>query len=766
MGRLLDLTFYNPAKLEDEDFVKGFVARRVLVEKILARLGEITPDGLAGHRLILGQRGMGKTSLLRRIALGVRDTPALASTLLPLTFREEQYNVHNMHVFWCNCLDSLGDWFEASGQGEKADRVDREVAVLDSRDDDDEGSAALSVFRGWAKIEGKRPLLLLDNIDLVLGGLKDKQWSLRRILQERRGIVVIGATAAFLETTIDPEAAFYEFFQVDVLEKLSREELFSCLRQLAAERGEAGQKVTEVLNRDPARVRVLYDLTGGNPRTLAMLYLMLEMLDDGDLMRDLERLLDQATPLYKARVEELSPQARVVFDAVALNWDPIIAANVAGSTGLPVGTVSAQINRMERDGLVEKKTLSSSARAGFQVAERFFNIWYLMRHAPRRQRNRLRWLTRFLRSFYTPSQLVVAARDLMRRSGSDRLTAGMYCLALSDAMEDRDTQRALRFEAKQHLERHAVESGNPRGTLWDAKEIQNPVSARDWILHGNFLVSKIEAFERAEAAYRKAIELDPKSAFSWNSLGNLLSDYLNRHEEAGAAYRKAIELDPKVAWPWNNLGILYAKYLNRYEEAEAAYRKAIELGPKVAWPWNGLGELLAEQLGRPEEAEQAYRRAEELDPAYICPIRNLAYLLLGQENRREEAEDHYKRTVEALPAHGADLLEAYRALAHDNFGDATDAFEAVLEQGHAELFSVFYDDLLRVLWLAADRGYGDKLISWLDESGLKDRYWPLWAAFNAYLFGEDRLQDVNPEVRSAAQRILERLAGRPKATPS
>ena len=51
---------------------------------------------------------MGKTSLLRRIGMGVRDNPQLAAKLLPLSFREEQYNVHTLHAFWCNCLDALG----------------------------------------------------------------------------------------------------------------------------------------------------------------------------------------------------------------------------------------------------------------------------------------------------------------------------------------------------------------------------------------------------------------------------------------------------------------------------------------------------------------------------------------------------------------------------------------------------------------------------------------------------------------------------------
>lgn len=731
MSRLLDLTFYNPAQLKDDDFLKGFVVRRELVEKILARLAEIKPRGMARHRLILGQRGMGKTSLLRRIALGVRETPALAATLLPLSFREEQYNVHNLHVFWCNCLDALGDWFEAGGQRQQAEQVDRDVAAIDGRADDDEGSIALGVFREWMRREKKRPLLLLDNIDLIFDGLKDKQWSLRRVLQEGGGVVVIGSAAGFLEATAKRDAAFYDFFQIDVLEKLGQEETLSCLRQLAAKRGEPGRKVIHLLDEDPARIHVLHDLTGGNPRTLTMLYLMLEMSDDSDLMRDLERLLDQATPLYKARVEELAPQTRVTFDAVALAWNPTTAADVATATGLEIGIVSSQLDRLNKNGLIEKAPLSSSTRTGFQLAERFFNIWYLMRHAPRRQRSQLRWLVEFLRNFYTPRQLDELAIGLIGRAGIDRLTRGMYCLALSDAIDDTALRDTLRFEAKQEIERYAEEKGVPTESLANTAELYSPKSVKEWLVYGNVLDDHVHDTLRAEAAYRKAIELDPKDAR-----------------------------------PWIILGFLLADKVGRYEEAEAAYRKAIELDSKDAWPWNSLGNLLADKLGRREEAEQAYRQALKIDAEAVCPAVNLAYLLLGRQEHGVEAESFYQQAIAVLSPHGAGLLRAYHGLVDDNFGAAVSELKRVLEEGHAELFSSFRDDLLRVLRLAATRGYGERMLTWLDESGLKDRYWPLHAAFDAHLHGEDRLQDVNPEVRGAASRILSWLARGSKETPT
>jgi hypothetical protein len=53
--------------------------------------------------------------------------------------------------------------------------VDREVAALNAQEDDDEGSMALELFRRWMNGEKRRPVLLLDNLDIIFLGLKDKQ---------------------------------------------------------------------------------------------------------------------------------------------------------------------------------------------------------------------------------------------------------------------------------------------------------------------------------------------------------------------------------------------------------------------------------------------------------------------------------------------------------------------------------------------------------------------------------------------------------------
>lgn len=893
MNDTLSLAVYNPSRLSDENFLKGFVARQDLVEKFLSRLTEVTSSNRAQHHLILGQRGMGKTSMLRRLELGIKVDENLSKILLPITFREEQYNVHNLHALWLNCLDALADYYEKNGFVEKAKEVDLATSKVNKLKNDPEGTEALSEFLRLCKDANRRPILFIDNLDLILTGIKDQQWSFRRILQKNGGIVVVGASSNYLESVSDKEAAFYDFFQVTVLEKLSSLELTRCLAKLAKARGEEGKVVAAVIKDDPSRIRTLFNLTGGNPRTLTLLYMLLELDANGDVFRDLERLLDQVTALYKARVEDLSPQSRVVLDALALNWDPINASRLAEKANLQTSAVSSHLDRLVRDGLVEKVSISTSTRNAYQLSERFFNIWYLMRHAHRRQRAKLKWLTNFLRSFYNQHQLERKAQDFIDVNNQFTTKFADYCIALGDAIDNKSWRKLIGHEVlkakgitlpvsdidhaatvgveKPETDEEWLSQGNLLLRLGRAPEAEDcyrkavqlfPNSSLGWAVLGEHLMDTGN-LEEAKVALEKSIKIEPEGNYAWWSIGNLLilmdsppekiieafkgvtdheilssaawikvgeiylddlDDYVSaenafrkatladtdcieayvnlgislrrqeKFDEAEEVYLSATEIDPKNPHPWGVLGDLYSMLEDEEQESEEAYLKAIKLSSDWPNPRYALGRLILENGNRLEEAEELFESALAIDEGYLPALNKIGTLRLFRDNDVVRAKEAFERASELSPEHGpylanlklvelysssaeeiseegtkylldqlcecgAAFVKALVALKNDDFGNAINEFQVGLEHDHAVTHSPHGALLTLFLREAQTRQFGRKLMSALEERGLDEKYWPVYTALDAFLLGEERLKDVNPEVRESAKLIYAWLAG-------
>ena len=440
---------YNPDLLSPDELRRYFVARLPLLDRILEDLEhQGSDDSPPQHRLIVGARGMGKTTLLRRIAYAIAEEPALDEQWLPLIFPEEQYNIASLSDLWLNCIDALGDTLERLGKQEAAEELDRLVERAEANSDSDHARHVLDQLLQLTDKLGKRLVLLVDNLDLVLGRLKHEHWAIREVLSSEPRLLLIGATAQGIEATYEYEGAFYDFFKVDELKGLSEKEMRGVLINLATIMD--APKVRQLVEKDRARIRTLHTLTGGNPRTTVLLFGVLSEGIGGDVRNDLERLLDQCTPLYKARFEELPAQAQQLVDRLAIHWNPMTAAMLAEAMGLAVNHVSAQLKRLGELGVVEKVPDYPGRRTAFQISERFFNIWYLMR-ASRRVRRRLLWLVECLKMLYSQDELLKeASRHLSTKEVRDsaaELRNAEYRFALAQTLDDAPTRRVLEHSA-------------------------------------------------------------------------------------------------------------------------------------------------------------------------------------------------------------------------------------------------------------------------------------------------------------------------------
>ena len=142
--------------------------------------------------------------------------------------------------------------------------------------------------------------------------------------------------------------------------------------------------------------------------------------------------------------------------------------------------------------------------------------------------------------------------------------------------------------------------------------------------HNNMALASIDLgeFELAEAHYRESLAIEPQPAI-YNDLGFVL-ERMGLSEDATAAYRKALELDPKSSAAQYNLGSALARS-GDYREAERHLREALALKPSTQ-AYTGLGFVLSQQ-GKSDEAVASLKAALELDPDNAAAQRQLAEVM-------------------------------------------------------------------------------------------------------------------------------------------
>ena len=729
VGKHASTAIYNPHLLEREDLLATFVARRPLLDELLIDLRR----GGAQHHLLIGARGAGKTSMLLRLAYGIEDDDKLGKIYLPLRFPEEQYNVAHPSDFWINCIDALVDALERRRDRDGVQKLEAEIVGLENVAEDERSARALALLVGFATRK-KKLVLLVDNFDLVLDRLRDSHWNIRDALSQDNGITLIGASTTFAQGA-SYESALYEFFNVHELRGLPEEEARSLVIELA--RAASRPEVEEIIRNDPGRFKTLFLLTGGMPRTLALLHGLLGGgRKNARVEDDLDRLLDQLTPYYKAQFDDLATQSQVIVDAVALHWHPITAAECASKTRMSVNSVSAQLDRLCRQSILTKVTGSGSRKLAFQIAERFFNIWYLMR-ASRRLRKRLGWLVEFLRVFYGEEDIRKRAEELLSAPAGRRAVEGgaAKLLAFASAVSDAHLRRRLEFKA---IEAIVARYRHP-------DELQELLDLQGEDSHLAPVIDRAQALRDLKARIRGADVRWPKgtTATAWADrlAGNpsittqekirigdaLLREASTRPRLLPRLTRKAIQLPPVL----NDLAPGFYSAVSRGEIPPLPELRTADDLDSVIAAAKGPGRVLAHAvvgsfaLAQRAMPETVLRRALEVFPnSGFIPV----ILLIDYAHRRE---------VHSMHSCARTALEYYKAQ-----GDHTETFSAA--------FSVCIDFV--------EAGMAQELPGLLVEAGISDQFLPLYEAARAAAIGPSAsLAHLAPEVRVPAERLLQSL---------
>jgi len=231
-----------------------------------------------------------------------------------------------------------------------------------------------------------------------------------------------------------------------------------------------------------------------------------------------------------------------------------------------------------------------------------------------------------------------------------------------------------------------------------------------------FHADPAEFMPQAEAAARRAIELDAGLADGHASLGEV---YLNRWDFAGAEaeIRQAIELNPGSATARRRHWLLLANLL-RLEEAKGEIELAKRLDPLSAQVSADVGVQYL-FMGRYDDAIAELRHALELDPDYALSHVYL-FLTYSELHKDPERGQELRYYVEELA--GPVLIPEFdRRLASEGYERAlrwlANSLDTNPPAGAGTRFGV-------IAGLLAQAGESDKALVWL-ERGFDQRAWDL-----------------------------------------
>jgi tetratricopeptide (TPR) repeat protein len=748
----LDLTkigFFNPGRLTDEEIELSFVTRIAFFQYIFKKIIAEKPNSIPQHHLVIGQRGMGKTSLLVRIAVELRKKP-YSENFIALTFPEEQYNIDRLSKFWLNCLDALADALDRENQTEFTKILDAEIDGI-AKSHHQENNAIYAIFEQWTKKINRRPVLLVDNLNLIFDKIsKEEQHQLRAILMSNNAPIMLGASATTIDDTVDYGAAFYDAFLIQYLKKLTLDESIEVLQNLAKITGKQGFE--QIIYQNKARLGALYELTGGTPRTISMLFPLVQDGFSAEIQTDLDALLDVITPLYKARFEELPAQLQVVLDAIALHWEPMTIEQLRNVTQLENAQLSPQLKRLVDVGWLQRLDAFEAKGSAYELSERFFNIWYLMRRSSRRQKRELYCLSKFIESMYGEE-----VEDMAHlRLGYTNISKNQifFDLALADTLKNKELREKLQKKSySELLELSRTDENILKEFSIPYEAISEKFTIWEEQLHQNYLKSR---FDICLDIINQLFQLDPNNPAIPHDRG-LIYMKLGKYVESEKEYQRSLEINKNSAHSWHDLGLLYT-IIGKYGKAELALKNSVNISPEWSGSWNTLGYLYHIHLKKYSDAEDAYLKAINLDNNFTYPKYNLVFLYRDKLNKLKEAKEIFESIPDNTELKDCHFLnEALFAYYEKNAGIAKGFITKALNEIKDALPYNTQDDWWKAAATIVKLGFGTHFLQTLSENGYDIILKPYYVAIQALMRKNSDLffNSIAAEVREPAKKILE-----------
>ena len=668
------LSSFTPSLMSPQNLEAIFVQREELIKDLMASVRESATTENKHYRLLIGMRGIGKTHTIALLYHRLKNEADLQDKLLIAWLKEEEWGVSSWLDLQIRIFQALGNSYPQEYRDKLATNVEA-LYKLSPEEATARGEIILKEFLGdaYGYTGANRTLLILtENFDEILKGLGDKEQKKFKTYLQEKSFITIVATAQNLSNDLkSKKRAFYGFFNINNLNKLSLDEVTNLLTKIASLQKDS--ELTKFIKSQTGRNRIkaIHHLAGGNHRVYIIFsqFLTRDSLDD--LVKPVMQTLDELTPYYQARMQWLSPQQRKIVELLCDRRHAVPVKEIAQRCFISHQTASSQLKDLLNKGYVVKET---------QGRESFYELLEpLMRICLETKKQRgepIKLFIDFLCIWYTEEELKNKLRQLPDNCLEKRYILRalelkpLYSNLFPNQKIDNDDESLIEVHITSPQEKYE----NILNSYNEAIE-RNPNDEIAWFNRG-YTLDELGRFHEALQSINKAIEINSNDYQSFHLRGSILIN-LGRYEEAIQSTNKCIDINPNYDLAWFNLGAIFF-IKEEYEKAVRSYDKGLKINPTKYFAWLNRGDVL-NKLGRYEEAIQSFDKSLEVNPYEDTTWLNRGYAL-DELDRYEEAIQSFNQSLKINPNN--ETAWANRGIKLNNIGryeEAVQSFDKSLE---------------------------------------------------------------------------------------
>jgi DNA-binding MarR family transcriptional regulator len=330
----------NPELLE-----KLLVGREDIVNLLEKKVNSIVHNKDNLFLLVIGQRGMGKTHLLKVLHTRIWKF-SLEEKLKIAYFAEEEYGVCNFFDFLLRVLNALIKWYE-----EDKEFLQNQVEKLQNTSIPNQLSFLEKIIKDYVK---DKPLLIInENFGEILEQMgQEEQGRLRAWLYENNNVSIIASCQSISDDFDKEDRPFYGFFTPYYLKNLSFDESFYYLMSLA--KTDKDVALIAILNtKGKPQVRAIYDLVKGNHRLLITFYQFLKADNLAKVSDNFIKTINDLKPYYETYIRYLPAQQQKILRYVALSRKPQLGVEISKNCFIEQKTLSKQLSELNRKNLID-----------------------------------------------------------------------------------------------------------------------------------------------------------------------------------------------------------------------------------------------------------------------------------------------------------------------------------------------------------------------------------------------------------------------------